>query len=681
MVFALDVGTRKVAGLIADRDDDKVKVYDIEITEHEKRAMIDGAIHDVEKVARAVEKVKKSLEDRNEIELKKVAIALAGRFLRTITTEAQLDVSGLAEIDPEDVLSLEMSAVSKAMENVNPDEMFCVGYSVLSYELDGAWMMKLEGHRGKTAKVKVISAFLPVQVVDAMNAVLKRVGLEMAHMTLEPIAAIEVAVPDEVRLLNVALVDVGAGTSDIAISNDGAVVAYGMVPKAGDEITEAISKNFLLDFNVAEFIKRNIGNTEIFKVKDILDNEREVTAEEILEVIDPVVDDITSEVASAIVELNGGSPKAVMVVGGGARVPGFIEKLREKLDLPVGRVSLKGVENLPNIEDYTGRLSGSDLVTPVGIAKSALFGKGGIFSKVYVNGVPIKLIGLSGKYTVMQVLLQAGYDMKDVIGRLSPSIVYEVNGKVRSFKKGRERVIIKVNGEEATTRTVVSHNDRITLEKIVEEQSKIPRVRDVVEKVKVKIDNRIVEIVPEVFVNGEIADPNSEIKDGDKIDYNTLVPVKKIRNDLSKGFIVYVNDEPKMVKSDVKLFLNGRELSDDDFVRVGEEIEATFVSHPKVKDIIPEGESITVKFNGQLLRIPVVEYEVMSDGKMLSLDDEISDGMKILVSTKKVVPIVATVLSMVELPPMRKYKILKNGREASFAEPVMDGDEIKLVEY
>ena len=681
MIFALDVGTRKVAGLIADADEDKVKVYDIEVMEHEKRAMIDGAIHDVEKVARVVERVKKNLEERNEIQLKKVAVALAGRFLKTITTEAQLDVSEIDEITLEDVLSLEMSAVSKAMENVNPDEMFCVGYSVLSYELDGAWMMKLEGHRGKTAKVKVISAFLPVQVVDAMNAVLKRVGLEMAHMTLEPIAAIEVAVPDEVRLLNVALVDVGAGTSDIAISNDGAVVAYGMVPKAGDEITEAISKSFLLDFNVAEFIKRNIESNRSFKVKDILDNEREISVEEVVEVIDPVIEDITSEIASTIVELNGGSPKAVMVVGGGARVPGFIEKLREKLDLPVGRVSLKGVENLPNIEDYTGRLSGSDLVTPVGIAKSALLGKGGIFSKVYVNGVPIKLIGLSGKYTVMQVLLQAGYDMKDVIGRVSPSIVYEVNGKVKSFKKGRERVIIKVNGEEATTRTVVSHNDRITLEKIVEEQTEVPKIEDVVEKVRVKISDKAVEIIPEVFVNGDLADPQSEIKDGDKIDYNTLVPVKKIRSDLSGGFVVYVNGEPKMVRSDVKIFSDGRELFDDEFVRVGEEIEATFVNHPKVKDVVPEGESITVRFNGQILRIPVVEYEVMSDGKVLKLDDEIYDGMKIVVSTKKVVPIVATVLSMVDLPPMRKYRILKNGREASFAEPVMDGDEIKLEEY
>ncbi len=678
MVFALDVGTRKVAGLIADRDGERVRVFDLEVMEHEKRAMIDGAVHDVEKVARVVSEVKRRLEERNDVQLKKVAIALAGRFLRTITSEAEIDVSSLDEIRSDDVLSLELKAVSKAMESVNPDEMFCVGYSVLSYELDGAWMMRLEGHRGRVAKVKVISAFLPVQVVDAMNAVLKRVGLEMDHMTLEPIAAIEVAVPEEVRLLNIALVDVGAGTSDIAISNDGAVVAYGMVPKAGDEITEAIAKAFLLDFYTAEVIKRSLSEREEFVAKDILDNERVIKREEVFRVIDPVLDEITGEIASVITDLNAGSPKAVMVVGGGARVPGFIERLREKLSLPEGRVSLKGVENLPSLEDYTGRLKGSDLVTPVGIAKSALFGKGGVFSKVYVNGVPVKLMGLSGRYTVMQVLLQAGYDMGDIIGKPRPSIVFEVNGKVRSHRMGRERVVIRVNGEEATPRTVVTHNDRITIEKVVEEEGRPPKVREVVEKVTVEVDGRVEEVLPEVFLNGEPADPDAEVKDGDKVDYETLVPVKKIRSSLSKGFMVYVNGEPKMVSSEVRIFKGEKELSDEEYVRVGEKLRAEFVRHPRVRDVLPEGESIAVRFNGQIVRIPTVEYEVLADGKVLSPDDEIGDGMKLSVSVKKVTPIVATVLANVELPRFKKYKILKNGREASFAEPVMDGDEIVI---
>lgn len=66
----------------------------------------------------------------------------------------------------------------------------------------------------------------------------------MDALTLEPIAAIQVLIPKSMRRLNVALVDIGAGTSDIAITNEGTVTAYGMVPKAGDEITESVSEKF-----------------------------------------------------------------------------------------------------------------------------------------------------------------------------------------------------------------------------------------------------------------------------------------------------------------------------------------------------------------------------------------------------------------------------------------------------
>ena len=72
----------------------------------------------------------------------------------------------------------------------------------------------------------------------------------MEALTLEPIAAINVLIPPSMRRLNVALVDIGAGTSDIAITDAGTVIAYGMVPIAGDEVTEAISDHYLLDFPI-----------------------------------------------------------------------------------------------------------------------------------------------------------------------------------------------------------------------------------------------------------------------------------------------------------------------------------------------------------------------------------------------------------------------------------------------
>lgn len=79
----------------------------------------------------------------------------------------------------------------------------------------------------------IIVTFLPEDVVDGLYSAVAQAGLDVANMTLEPIAAIDVAIPETFRMLNIALVDVGAGTSDISVTKDGSIIAYGMIPLAG----------------------------------------------------------------------------------------------------------------------------------------------------------------------------------------------------------------------------------------------------------------------------------------------------------------------------------------------------------------------------------------------------------------------------------------------------------------
>jgi len=86
--------------------------------------------------------------------------------------------------------------------------------------LDNYPIKNLEGHKGRTAVTKIIAAFLPSSVLISLYAVTSRCRLEVDNLTLEPIAAIHAVVPDDVRFLNIALVDIGGGTSDIAVSKD-----------------------------------------------------------------------------------------------------------------------------------------------------------------------------------------------------------------------------------------------------------------------------------------------------------------------------------------------------------------------------------------------------------------------------------------------------------------------------
>ena len=105
--------------------------------------------------------------------------------------------------------------------------------------------------------------------------------------------------------MNIALVDIGAGTSDISVTRDGSIIAYGMIPLAGDEITELIVQSYLVDFNTAEQIKLSSGMDDQVTYKDIMMIEHTIPSKDVWKLTEPVVDKMTTEVAAKIKELNG----------------------------------------------------------------------------------------------------------------------------------------------------------------------------------------------------------------------------------------------------------------------------------------------------------------------------------------------------------------------------------------
>lgn len=100
----------------------------------------------------------------------------------------------------------------------------------IRYQLNGYDINNLEGHKASKISVELIATFLPEEVVDGLYEAVEYAGLNVASLTLEPIAAMNIAIPEQYRLLNIGLVDVGAGTSDICLTKDGCIIAYGMIP-------------------------------------------------------------------------------------------------------------------------------------------------------------------------------------------------------------------------------------------------------------------------------------------------------------------------------------------------------------------------------------------------------------------------------------------------------------------
>ena len=349
-IFALDIGTRSIIGMVGTVENEKVRIIAIEKEEHAERAMVDGQIENIDKVAALAGKVKQRLESKLHFKLERVCVAAAGRALRTKRAEFEMDVLGTELIDDEVISRLEAGAVSKAEEAFDAENraeednrrFYLVGYTVCQYYLDKYMISSLKDHRGKQVKVDLIATFLPSEVVESLYTTMNKIGLEVASITLEPIAAINAAIPANLRLLNLVMVDIGAGTSDIAACTGGSVTGYTMATIAGDEITESIMKEFLVDFMTAENMKAQIEQQEEVVFTDILGFERKCSREEIFRCIQGMSESLCMEIAEKVLEVNGSAPSALFLAGGGSKLAGLRDGLTAALEMDQNRVAIAG---------------------------------------------------------------------------------------------------------------------------------------------------------------------------------------------------------------------------------------------------------------------------------------------------------------------------------------------------
>ncbi|MFQ7450318.1 MAG: cell division FtsA domain-containing protein [Flavonifractor plautii] len=269
-----------------------------------------------------------------------------------------------------------MANAEQALSTDGPEEQrfFLVGYTPTQFWLDHYPLTTLLGHTGQHLEAAVVATFLPSEVVDSLYAVMQKAGLEVASMTLEPIAALNAAIPADLRLLNLALVDIGAGTSDIAVCRDGGVVGYTMATVAGDEITEALMRACLVDFPTAEAMKLELGRSKSVSFTDILGLEQTLPAEELFSLLDGPIQALADEIAQRICQVNGGPPSAVFLAGGGSKLPTLCARVAAALGIDSKRAALAGGYFQSSAYSDTFALSDPEYTTPLGIAVSAGLG-------------------------------------------------------------------------------------------------------------------------------------------------------------------------------------------------------------------------------------------------------------------------------------------------------------------
>lgn len=682
-VFGLDIGTRNIVGTVGYlTGDDEFNVVAQCVRQHETRAMLDGQIHDIGRVARTISVVKKELEDQIGEPLSEVCIAAAGRVLKTVTTHVEYEYAEETVVSAEDIHTLNLLGIESAQDKLKEQndtryKFYCVGYSVMKYYLNDDLFISIEGHKANKIGEDVIVTFLPEDVVDGLYSAVGQAGLTVANMTLEPIAAINVAIPENFRMLNIALVDVGAGTSDISITREGSIIAYGMIPYAGDELTELIVQHFLVDFKTAEAMKLASTTDREVTYEDIMSISHTIPADEIWDLVQPTVDKITTEVAAKIKELNGDKTvSACFVVGGGGKIHGFTEALAEKLDLPAERVALRGEEVLKEVNFEQEDIKKDPLlVTPIGICLNYYEQKNN-FIMVRFNGERLKLYD-NNRLTIVDAALQAGFPNDQLFPKRGTPINFTVNGAARIARgEAGEPAIVTLNGDPANINTPLVPNCEITIEPSTAGEDAVYTVGQLEEyheaNITVYVNGKMIVCPKFVQVNGSLEPASYEIKEGDEIE---------TRNYYTVGQVAEFMDVE--VDHDHDILVNNRVGDFDTLVYDNFTIDWTVLSF----GVAPESENRYNATEGTAEEVSDDTAEKQEEVAPESVTDT-QNNIVVTVNGEAVemmgkesyifVDIFDRITFDLTAGKGRAIATLINGEEAEFSQPLHDGDRIDL---
>lgn len=705
LLFALDIGTRTVIGLVLQPTAEGLKIIASEVIEHENRAMLDGQIHNVREVAQAVQQIKSKLEEKTGQKLTKVAVAAAGRALQTTKHSHFIEFSSKREVTVEDVNTLELATIQEAQkslaqqEQYEPSDYHFVGYSVIAYRLDEMHLGSLIGQIGKRIELDMITTFLPQIVVDSLITVLNYADLTVQHMTLEPIAASNVVIPKEMYNFNLALIDIGAGTSDIAITKGGAIIAYAMVPIAGDEITEALAENYLLDYTAGEKLKRSLNTSEKIVVKDIFGSTQEIAVKEVMAILEKPVSDLAHLISQEILNLNQKSPQAVLCIGGGSLTPLLMNKLAEFLDLPTNRVGIKQANDIKGIIGEISGLASTQTITPIGIAMTSWQNTNQTtFCEVKLNNQRTTIFSL-GKITVADALLAANLPIQKLHGRPGLALTCKVDGQLRTIKGTMgEPGILEVNGEPAQLDTLIKEGDEISYHPGKDGQSGFGLIEDLVKfrtPQQITLNGTTTRVVTQVLMNNQLVQPKTPIEDRAEIKTLTAnsyrealmqlleVPASDL---ITREITFFLNNQQltfNLGKYDIKI--NGRYLDLDLPVATGADIivqplDKQILTIKELTDRLSYNFELNISFNDRQLSIPTNHWEISKNGHPVTIDTEVTDGDQIICRPKPLSFNQILKYINYQIPNILNERILMtiNGQKANYTDLVKDGDKLEL---
>jgi cell division protein FtsA len=372
-VVALDIGTEYSKALIARANGGEMEVIGVGRARQDVGNMTGGAISDITGVVKNCEAALAQAEEQAGVQAKKVIIGIAGEFVKGLTStirykrpnaDRQLDAAEMELI----ITKIQERAAAKAQKQIafetgNPDvEVKLVNSAIVSIHIDGYKVTNPIGFQGRDVAIQIYTAFAPMVHIGALERTAAELDLELVAVAAEPFAVARAVLGNDANSTFTAILcDVGGGSTDIAVINDGGVEGTRMFGVAGRSFTKTIMNDLGVGYDSAEKLKLNIGDEKIKPaVRETLENSVEKTLDVWISGVELALSEF-----DAIDHL----PPRILLCGGGSSLEALPKKLREKSwgeDLPFTRrpiVQLIKPEDVVGVKDATGDITDHTFIT------------------------------------------------------------------------------------------------------------------------------------------------------------------------------------------------------------------------------------------------------------------------------------------------------------------------------
>ncbi|HEX7402847.1 MAG TPA: cell division protein FtsA [Usitatibacter sp.] len=345
LLVALDIGTSKIVTLVAEiTPEDTLSL--IGMGSHPSRGLKKGVVVNIESTVNAIQRSLEEAELMADAKIKEVLTGIAGSHIKSFNSH------GMVAIKDKEVQQYDIDRVIETARAVNiPMEQQVLHILEQEFIIDGQGGVRQPlGMSGMRLEVKVHIVTGAVSAAQNIMKCVRRCGLEVRDLMLQPLASADAVLLDDERDLGVCLVDIGGGTTDIAVFTDGAIKHTSVIPIAGDQITNDIAMALRTPTKDAEELKiaHGVALRQLASASDMIEvpgvgerGPRELSRQTLAEVIEPRVEELYSLIqrelrSSGLEEL---LSSGIVITGGSALMKGMVELGEEVFHMPV-RVGL-----------------------------------------------------------------------------------------------------------------------------------------------------------------------------------------------------------------------------------------------------------------------------------------------------------------------------------------------------